>query len=109
MPTITVLPSGATVDASDEDTIFFSLFVGGVPMRTECTGRAQCNMCHILVHEGAATLSKIAGPEADRLKMIPSAGPKSRLACQAILGTGDVTIEVVNSSPQLVGKEESNA
>jgi 2Fe-2S ferredoxin len=100
MPTITVLPSGTTVDASDEDTILFALLVGGVPIRTECTARAQCNCCHILVHEGAASLSKIAGPESDRLKMIASAGPASRLACQAILGTSDVTIEVVNSTPQ---------
>ncbi len=63
MPTITVLPSGTTVDASAEDTILFSLLVGGVPIRTECTARAQCNQCHILVHEGIASLSKIAGPE----------------------------------------------
>jgi 2Fe-2S ferredoxin len=100
MPTITVLPSGTTVDASEEDTILFALLVGGVPIPTECTARAQCNCCHILVHEGAASLSKIAGPESDRLKMIASAGPTSRLACQAILGTSDVSIEVVGRSPQ---------
>lgn len=98
MPTITVLPSGATVDAFAEDTIFFSLLVGGMPLRTECNAQAKCNECHILVHEGAESLSKIAGPELDRLKTIASAGPASRLACQAILGSGDVTIEVVNSS-----------
>ena len=94
MPTITVLPSGATVDASEGDTILFALLIGGVPIRTECTARAQCNSCHIFVHEGAASLSKIAGPESDRFPMIAGAGPKSRLACQAIVGTSDVTIEV---------------
>ncbi len=98
MPTITVLPSGATVDASAEDTIFFSLLVGGMRLRTDCNAKAHCDQCHILVHEGLESLSKIAGPEADRLKMIASAGPKSRLACQAILGAGDVTIEVVTPS-----------
>ncbi|MFZ1110168.1 MAG: 2Fe-2S iron-sulfur cluster-binding protein [Rhodomicrobium sp.] len=96
MPTITVLPSGAAVDASEGDTILFALLVGGVPIKTECTGRAQCSSCHILVHEGAANLSQIAGPESDRFKEIPSAGPKSRLACQAVVGTGDATIEVVD-------------
>ena len=96
MPTLTILPSGQTVDASEGDTILFALLVGGVPIKTECTGRAQCNSCHIFVHEGAATLSQIAGPEADRFKMIASAGPKSRLACQAVVGTGDVTIEIVD-------------
>jgi 2Fe-2S ferredoxin len=100
MPTITVLPSGSTVEAFAEDTVFFSLLVGGMPLRTECNAQAKCNECHILVHEGLESLSKIAGPESDRLKMIASAGPKSRLACQAIMGSGDVTIEVVNASPK---------
>lgn len=96
MPTITVVPSGTTVDASEGDTVLFALLVGGVLIKTECTGRAQCSSCHILVHEGADNLSKIAGPERDRFKEIPSATPKSRLACQAIVGTGDATIEVVD-------------
>jgi 2Fe-2S ferredoxin len=96
MPTITVLPAGTTVDASEGDTVLFALLVGGVPIKTECTGRAQCSSCHILVHEGAANISKMAGPERDRFKEIPTAGPKSRLACQVVVGTGDVTIEVVD-------------
>jgi ferredoxin, 2Fe-2S len=96
MPTIKILPSGDTVDASEGDTILFALLVGGVLIKTECTGKAQCNSCHILLHEGAAHVSKIAGPERDRLKEIPTVGPKSRLACQVVVGTGDVTIEVVN-------------
>ncbi len=100
MPTITVLPSGTTVDALAEDTIFFSLLVGGMPLHTECNAQAKCNECHLLVHEGLESLSKIAGPESDRLKTIANAGPKSRLACQAIMGTGDITIEVVNPRPQ---------
>jgi len=95
MPTLTILPSGTAVDASEGDTILFALLVGGVPIRTDCTGKAQCNQCHILVHDGGASLSKIAGPESDRFKEVPGIGPKSRLACQAVVGTGDVTIEIV--------------
>ncbi len=64
MPTLTIQPSGQTVDASEGDTILFALLVGGVPIKTECTGRAQCSCCHILVHSGADSLSKIAGPRA---------------------------------------------
>jgi 2Fe-2S ferredoxin len=94
MPTITVLPSGAAVDASEGDTILFALLVGGVPIKTECTGKAQCNSCHILVHEGAENLSKIAGPERDRFKDMANIGPASRLACQAVVGVKDVTIEI---------------
>jgi ferredoxin, 2Fe-2S len=95
MPTIKVLPAGTVVDASEGDTILFALIVGGIPIKTECTGRAQCKSCHILVHDGAESLSKIAGPEQAQFKEIASIGPKSRLACQAVVGTGDVTIEIV--------------
>jgi ferredoxin, 2Fe-2S len=96
MPTITVQPSGAAVDATEGDTVLFALLVGGVPIKTECTGKAQCKSCHILIHEGAESLSKIAGPEQAQLKEIAKVGPTSRLACQAVVGTGDVTIEVVD-------------
>jgi ferredoxin, 2Fe-2S len=96
MPTIKVLPSGTELDASEGDTILFALIVGGIPIKTECTGKAQCKSCHILVHEGGASLSKVAGPEQSQFKEIAGIGPKSRLACQAVVGTGDVTIEIVD-------------
>jgi 2Fe-2S ferredoxin len=95
MPTLTILPSGQTVDASEGDTILFALLVGGVPIKTECTGKAQCSCCHILVHAGGDSLSKIAGPESNRFKDMQNIQPNSRLACQAVVGTGDATIEVV--------------
>lgn len=47
----------------------------------------------------AESLSDIKSPENDRLKQIASAGPKSRLACQAIVSSGDATIEVLNAGP----------
>ena len=99
MPTLTILPSGDAVDASDGDTVLFALLMGGAPIRHDCTGKAQCDGCHILVHQGAESLSEIKIPENDRLKQIASAGPKSRLACQAIVSSGDATIEVLNAGP----------
>jgi 2Fe-2S ferredoxin len=99
------LPAGASVDASEGDTVLFALLMGSIPIGHECTGKAQCNGCHILVHEGAGSLSKIAVPEANRLKEIPGAGSNSRLACQAVVNTGDVTIEVL--STENPGEEEA--
>ena len=101
MPTLTVLPSNTAVDASEGDTVLFALLIGGVSIRRDCTGQAQCDGCHIFVHQGAETFSAIAGPESARLTQIPNAGPKSRLACQAIVGSGDATIEVLNPTPNL--------
>ncbi len=105
MPTLTVLPSGAAVDASEGDTVLFALLMAGIPIGHECTGKAQCDGCQILVHQGGENLSKIAGPESDRLKQIPGARPASRLACQAVVRTGEVTIEVL--STENPGAEEA--
>ena len=101
MPTLTILPSGAEVDASEGDTVLFALIMGGIPIGHECTGKAQCDGCHILVHQGGESLSEIKIPENDRLKQIASATPKSRLACQAIVSAGDATIEVLNAGPAM--------
>ena len=105
MPTLTILPSGAAVDASDGDTVLFALLMGGAPISHDCTGKAQCDGCHILIHQGGENLSKIAGPENDRLKQIAGVGPTSRLACQAVVRSGDVTIEVL--STENPGAEEA--
>ena len=70
MTTLTILPSGVAVEVSDGDTVLFALLMGGAPIRHDCTGKAQCDGCHILVHQGGENLSKIAGPENDRLKQI---------------------------------------
>ncbi len=94
MPTLTILPSGTTVDASEGDTILFALLVAGVPIPTECTGKAQCSSCHILVHEGARQPLQDGRPRERSFQGYDGVGPKSRLACQAVVGTGDVTIEV---------------
>jgi len=99
MPTLTILPSGVEVDASEGDTVLFSLVIGGVSIGHECNGKAQCDGCHILVHQGGESLSEIKIPENDRLKQVANADPKSRLACQAIVGSGDTTIEIVNAGP----------
>ena len=99
MPTLTILPSGAEVDASEGDTVLFALIIGGIPIGHECTGKAQCDGCHILVHEGGESLSEIKIPEHDRLKQTAGATPKSRLACQAIVSSSDATIEILNAGP----------
>ena len=45
--------------------------------------------------EGRKSLSKIGHEENERLDQIVGAGPKSRLACQAKLGAGDITAEIL--------------
>ncbi len=95
MPTLTILPSKTTVDASEGDTVLFALLVAGIDIPHKCSGKAECDNCHIFVHDGRKSLSKMGRAENDRLDQIVGVGSKSRLACQAVVGSEDVTIEIL--------------
>lgn len=95
MPTLTVSPSGKTYSAAEGATILSVLLAEGEPVQSKCGGNAKCGQCHIFVHDGRKTVSKIQALENERLDAIVGVGSKSRLACQTRLGAEDVTIELL--------------
>jgi len=95
MPVITVQPSGKTYQAASGVNILSALLAGGETIMHKCDGKAECGTCHISVLEGRKSLSKIQREENERLDATVGVGSKSRLACQAILGDEDVTIEIL--------------
>jgi 2Fe-2S ferredoxin len=92
---LTILPSGKTIDVAEGSTILEGLLAAGAGIEPKCGGKAECASCHIFVHGGRKTLSKIQRAENERLDQIPGVGSKSRLACQARLGAEDVTVEIL--------------
>jgi ferredoxin len=60
-----------------------------------CVGEAKCGACHIFVHDGRKTVSKMQRLENERLDAIVGVGSKSRLACLTRLGGENVTIELL--------------
>jgi ferredoxin, 2Fe-2S len=95
MPMLTILPSGKTVSVAEGSTILAGLLAAETGIEPKCGGKAQCASCHIFVHDGRKTLSKIQREENERLDQIVGVGSKSRLACQARLGAGDITVEIL--------------
>lgn len=95
MPNMSILPLGKTIEAGEGTTILAGLLAAGVAIEPKCGGTAQCASCHVFVHEGRKTLSKIARAENERLDQIVGVGSKSRLACQAKLGTENITVEIL--------------
>ncbi len=95
MPILTVLPSGSTIEAPTGSTLLAALLGSGIEFTHKCEGNAKCGTCHIFVHEGRKSLSKIASLENERLDQIVGVGSKSRLACQATLGAENVTVEIL--------------
>jgi ferredoxin, 2Fe-2S len=97
--TITIKSSGKTIEAETGVSLLKNLLAAGEPIGHKCEGKAECDTCHIFVHEGRKGLSKVARSENERLDTIVGVGSKSRLACQAIvLGTENITVELLGFS-----------
>lgn len=96
MPTVTIMPSGKTVEGSEGQTLLEIILASGEPITHKCEGQAQCGSCHIFVQEGRKGLSKVAREENEKLDSIVGVGSKSRLACQTkVLGTENIKIELL--------------
>jgi len=96
MATLTIMPSGTTIEAAEGTTLLAAILAADVALTHKCEGKASCGTCHIFVHEGRKGLSKVAREENEKLDSIVGVGSKSRLACQAkVLGTENVKIELL--------------
>jgi 2Fe-2S ferredoxin len=96
MATVTIMPSGKTVDAAEGATLLQIIMSSGEEINHKCEGKAQCGSCHIFVHEGRKGVSKVAREENEKLDSIVGVGSKSRLACQTkILGTENIKVELL--------------
>jgi len=96
MTTLTILPSNTTFEATPGVSLFEALKAAGAAILSKCEGKGQCGACHVFVHEGRKGLSKVQRAENEKLDTIVGVGSKSRLACQAIIGTEPVTVEVLS-------------
>ena len=96
MPTLTIMPSGKTVDVVEGARVLDALLAAEAMVQHKCDGKAQCGACHIFVHDGRRSLSKIERAENEKLDSIVGVGAKSRLACQARFGGDNVTVELLS-------------
>jgi 2Fe-2S ferredoxin len=96
MPTLTINPSGKIIPSTEGMSILEALLAAGEKVPHKCEGKAECGSCHIFVVEGRKTLSKTQRLENERLDEIVGVSSNSRLACQAKLGTENVTVELLD-------------
>lgn len=95
MPMLTINPQGKTVEATTGARLLDAIMAAGLNIAHKCEGKAECGSCHIFVHEGRKSLSKLQRVENERLDTIVGVGSKSRLACQAMVGNEDITVELL--------------
>jgi ferredoxin, 2Fe-2S len=101
MPTMTILPTGNTIEVIAGSSILQALLGVGENIPHKCDSKADCGSCHIFVHDGRKTVSRMQRAENERLDTIVGIGSKSRLACQTIIGTENITIELLGFSSGL--------
>lgn len=94
MPRVRFMPDDLTVEAAPGSSLLSVAMGGDVFIEHACGGFCACTTCHVYVRTGFETLSEPTDAELDRLDFAEQLRPESRLACQARLGTADVTVEV---------------
>ncbi len=74
----------------------------GFPIKPECCGGSGCSNCHIKVPAPwRSLLPPPSGEERERLRLLPGADERSRLACQLLM-TADLDGLVIELQPESV-------
>ncbi|MEK8033371.1 2Fe-2S iron-sulfur cluster-binding protein [Ideonella sp. DXS29W] len=98
MATLTILPSGTTIEAENGTSLMQAIINAGEKLLSKCGGQASCGACHVFITAGRKGVSKMTPAENAKLDTIVGVGSKSRLACQAtLLGTEPVTVELLGA------------
>lgn len=98
MTTLTILPSGKTVEFGPGTSLLKAIIDAGEKLISKCGGEAQCGACHLFVTQGRKGVSKMTPAENAKLDTIVGIGSKSRLACQVtLLGTEAVEVELLGA------------
>jgi ferredoxin, 2Fe-2S len=97
MPNITILPSGKTVTVEPGVSLLEAILAAGERIGHKCDRNVDCGTCHVFVVEGRKSLSKMQRTENGMLDTIVGVSSKSRLACQSLLGSENVTVELLSA------------
>ena len=105
MPThkVTFEPAGGTVEVDPAaypygregapGSLLDIALAHGVEIAHACGGAGVCGSCLVTVEAGMENLSEATDDELDAVERQAGNTPKSRLACQAVVG-GDVTVRL---------------
>lgn len=95
MPTITLIPSGKTAEVASGITLLEAITAAGIKLTSKCTDTTCSGECHVFVQEGKKSLSKAERRENEKLDTLVGVGSKSRLACQAKVGSENLKVEIL--------------
>lgn len=100
MPQITLLPhaehcpQGAVFEASEGETIIAAALRNGIDIEHACEMSCACTTCHVVIQEGFDSLEPSDELEDDMLDKAWGLEMRSRLSCQAVVGSEDLVVEI---------------
>ncbi len=90
---VTFLPSHTVASAVKGESLLDCALAHGIDLECECGGSCACTTCRVRVVSGQDYLSVAEAPERERLAIEGRTGNNIRLACQALVGCGNIVID----------------
>jgi 2Fe-2S ferredoxin len=87
-------PEGMVVEAETGKSILELAHDHHIEIESACGGVCACTTCHCIIVEGFDTLEEADELEEDFLDRAWGLEARSRLACQAVVGNEDLTVEI---------------
>jgi 2Fe-2S ferredoxin len=100
MPRITVLPhaqlcpQGAEFEAPPGQSICDALLQHHIEIEHACEKSCACTTCHVVLRQGVQSLAAAGENEEDMLDKAWGLEANSRLSCQAMIGSADLTVDI---------------
>jgi ferredoxin, 2Fe-2S len=112
MPRVTVqphpelCPDGLTFEVRRGTFLCDALLRHGVALEHACDKSCACATCHVIVHDGFDSLPPASDEEEDQLDRAWGVQAQSRLACQVVLQSDDLALELPRHTVNLARERE---
>ena len=110
MPQIIILPhevlcpDGMVIEAEPGKSICDVALENHIEIEHACEKSCACTTCHVYIREGMDSLNENTEEEDDMLDKAWGLDPDSRLSCQAIVGEGDLVVEIPKYTINMVSE-----
>jgi ferredoxin, 2Fe-2S len=94
LPHEELCPQGAVLQVEPGTSICDALLNNGIEIEHACEKSCACTTCHVILREGFNSLAPAEEVEEDLLDKAWGLEPTSRLSCQAVVGSGDLVVEI---------------
>jgi 2Fe-2S ferredoxin len=107
LPHVELCPDGAVIDVAPGTSVCDALLGNEIDIEHACEKSCACTTCHVVVREGFDSLVEAEELEEDLLDKAWGLEPKSRLSCQALVGTVPLVIEIPKYTINMVKEGHS--